>query len=143
VLALATNTLHSALCIQLNLFKNVRLCIAIVRSAWRQPNVSKHISAVSCDLVLKICLKWNFLYMGEGQWKLLISSSYYAPPPRSVHPSVCLSVCRSHLGQLGAQRLCQATRAVRTADPSAHGRRSAAIGGVGAYLVSSRDNLCR
>ena len=30
---------------------------------------------------------------------------------------------------LGAQRLCQATRAVRTADPSAHGRRSAAIGG--------------
>ena len=43
--------------------------------------------------------------------------------------SLRLSVCRSHLGQLGVQRLGQATRAVRTADLSAHGRRSAAIGG--------------
>jgi len=49
--------------------------------------------------------------------------------PLSVHPSVCLPVCRSHLGQLCAPRLGQASRAVRTADPSAHGRRSAAIGG--------------
>jgi len=39
VLAMATNTLHNALCITLNLFKNLRLRIAIVRSAWRQPNI--------------------------------------------------------------------------------------------------------
>ena len=31
-------------------------------------------------------------------------------------PSVRLSVCLSHLGQLGAQRLGQATGAVRAAD---------------------------
>ena len=42
-----------------------------------------------------------------------------------------LSDAAQRLGQLDAQRLDQATRAVRTADPSAHGRRSAAIGGVG------------
>jgi len=42
VLAMATNTLHNALCITHNLFKNLRLRIAIVRSAWRQPNISKH-----------------------------------------------------------------------------------------------------
>ena len=50
---MATNTLHNALCITLNLFKNLRLRIAIVHSAWRQPNISKHTSTVSCDLVLK------------------------------------------------------------------------------------------
>ena len=53
--------------------------------------------------------------------------------------AISLSVCLSHLGQLGAQRLGPATRAVRTADPSAHGRRSAAIGG--RHIVSPRDNL--
>jgi len=56
VLAMATNTRHNALCITLNLFNNLRLRIAIVRSAWRQPNISKHTSTVSCDLVLKIFL---------------------------------------------------------------------------------------
>ena len=73
--------------------------------------------------------------------KITLTSCYYVPPPYgalsdAVCPSVRLSVCSSHLGQLGAQRLGQlgaqhgqATRAVRTADPSAHGRRSAAIGG--------------
>jgi len=57
---------------------------------------------------------------------------YYAPAVAGIkrsrnssRPSVCLS----RQGQLGAQRLGQATRAVRTADPSAHGRRSAEIGG--------------
>ena len=45
--------------------------------------------------------------------------------PSAIRLSVRLSVPPG----LGAQRLCQATRAVRTADPSAHGRRSAAIGG--------------
>jgi len=57
-----------------------------------------------------------------------------------------VSIYRSHLGQLGAQRLRQlgalhlgqATRAARIADLSAHGRGSAAIGG--AYR-SPRDNL--
>ena len=39
VLAKATNTLHNTLCITRNLFKNLRLRIAIVRSAWRQPGV--------------------------------------------------------------------------------------------------------
>ena len=46
----------------------------------------------------------------------------------AIRPFVRLSVCRSHLGQLGAQRLGQlgaqhlgqATKAVQTADPSAH-----------------------
>jgi len=42
-----------------------------------------------------------------------------------------LSDAAQRLDQLDAQRLDQATRAVRTADPSAHGRRSAAIGRVG------------
>jgi len=57
---------------------------------------------------------------------------YYAPAVAGIkrsrnssRPSVCLS----RQGQLGAQRLGQATRAVRSADPSAHGRRSAEIGG--------------
>ena len=53
--------------------------------------------------------------------------------PQSVRPSVC----PSHLGQLSAQRLGQAIRAVRTADPSVHGRRSAAIGGAGAYRLAA------
>jgi len=44
VLAVTTNTLHNALCIILNLFRNLRLRIAIDRSAWRQPNISKHTS---------------------------------------------------------------------------------------------------
>jgi len=47
--------------------------------------------------------------------------------PRSVRPSVCLSV--PPWPSIGTQRLGQATRAVRTTDPSACGRRSAAIGG--------------
>jgi len=34
-----------------------------------------------------------------------------------------------HLGQLGAQHHGHATKVVQTADPSAHGRRSTAIGG--------------
>ena len=33
-----TNTLHNASCVTLNLFKNLRSPIAIVRSAWTQPN---------------------------------------------------------------------------------------------------------
>jgi len=53
--------------------------------------------------------------------------------------AISLSVCLSHLGQLGAQRLGPATRAVRTADPSAHGRRSAAIGG---GISSRRATTC-
>jgi len=65
----------------------------------------------------------------------------------AIRPSVCVSVCWSHLrllsaqrrGQLGEQRLCQATGAVRTADPSAHGRRSAAIGG---GISSRRAIIC-
>ena len=62
--------------------------------------------------------------------------------PRSVRPSVCPSVGPTwRLGQLGAQHLGQATAAVRTADPSAHGRRSAAIGGE--HIVSPRDNLLK
>ena len=52
-----TNTLHNTLCITQNLFKNLRLHIAIVRSAWRQSNISKHTSTVSCDLELKNFLK--------------------------------------------------------------------------------------
>ena len=74
--------------------------------------------------------------------------NYYAPAlggalsDAASRPSVCLSVCPTWPrratagGQLGGQRLgqlrhscLQASRAVRTADPSAHGRRSAAIGG--------------
>jgi len=56
---LAANTLHNALCIglTLNLFEHLLVRIAIVRSAWRQPNISKNTSTVSCDLVLKIFLK--------------------------------------------------------------------------------------
>ena len=54
VLAMATNTLHNALCITQNVLKNLRFRIAIVRSAWRQPNISKHTSTVSCDLVLHV-----------------------------------------------------------------------------------------
>ena len=61
VLAMATNTLQNALCITQIFLKNLRLRIAIVRSAWRQPNISKHTSTVSCDLVLKIFL--NVLFM--------------------------------------------------------------------------------
>jgi len=48
VLVMAVYSLHNALCITLNSFKNLRLRIAIVRSAWRQPNISKHTSTVSC-----------------------------------------------------------------------------------------------
>jgi len=55
--------------------------------------------------------------------------------PRSVRPSVP----PARLRQLGTQRLGQATRPVRTADPSAHGRRFAAIGG--RHIVAPRDKL--
>ena len=60
-------------------------------------------------------------------------SCYYAPRrmggiKHCRDPSVRLSVPPGP-GQLGAESLGEATRAVRTADPSAHGRRSAAIGG--------------
>jgi len=48
--------------------------------------------------------------------------------------SVCLSICRSHLGQLCTLHHGQATRAVETADLSQHGRRSAAIDGEGGIL---------
>jgi len=54
---------------------------------------------------------------------------YYVRP--SVRPTWTIA-------QLGAQRLGLATSAVRTADPSAHGRRSAAIGGG----ISSRRAPC-
>jgi len=68
-------------------------------------------------------------------------NGYYAPTVGGAlsDAAIRLSVCLSHLGQLGAQRLGQATRAVRTADPSAHGHRSAAIGG--RHIVSPCDNL--
>ena len=56
-LAMATNTLHNALwCITPDLFKHLRLRIAIVRSAWRQPNISKHTSTVSS---LKQMANWT------------------------------------------------------------------------------------
>jgi len=59
--------------------------------------------------------------------------------PQSVRPSVRLSVPpglgAQRLRQLGTQHLDQATRAVRTVDPSAHGLRSAAIGG--AYRLAA------
>ena len=41
--------------------QKLRLRIAIIRSAWRQPNISKHTSTVSCDLVLKIFLNVQFM----------------------------------------------------------------------------------
>jgi len=55
---------------KLILFKNLRLRIAIVRSAWRQPNISKRTSTVSCDLVLKIFL--NVLFMTAAPVCVLI-----------------------------------------------------------------------
>ena len=62
--------------------------------------------------------------------------------PRSVRLSVCPTStrrcadrCAPRPARRAAPRPSQATRAVRTADPSAHGRRSAAIGGGG---ISSR-----
>jgi len=67
---MATNTLHNALCITLNLFNNLRLRIAIVRSAWRQRNISKHTSTVSCDLVLKIFLNVLFTTLMDLYWYL-------------------------------------------------------------------------
>jgi len=60
----------------------------------------------------------------------------------TIPASICLSVCLSHLGQLGMLRVGQATRAVQTVDPSAYGRRSAAIRG-GGQIVLLRDNLFR
>jgi len=55
--------------------------------------------------------------------------------------SVPPSLGAARIGQLGAQGLVQATRAVRTADPSAHGRRSAAIDGWGAYRLADSGHL--
>ena len=51
-------------------------------------------------------------------------------------PSV---ICLSHLGQLGTQCLSQATRDVRTADPSAHRCRSAKVSG---GILSHRAITC-
>ena len=47
--------------------------------------------------------------------KITLTSCYYVPPPYgalsdAICPSVRLSVCSSHLGQLGAQRLGQLRR---------------------------------
>jgi len=53
--------------------------------------------------------------------------------------SICLSLRLSvppGLGQLGAQCLVQATKAVQTVDPSAHRHKSAGIGG--AYRLATR-----
>jgi len=80
VLAMATNSLHNALCITQNLFKHLRLRIAIVRSASRQPNIWKHTSTVSCDLVFycsvyviskilhtkRLCFSWK-LWLSDLQ----------------------------------------------------------------------------
>ena len=62
----------------------------------------------------------------------------------TIPASICLSVCLSHLGQLGTLRVGQATRAVQTVDPSAYGRRSAAIrgGGILSYCVITCLGLC-
>jgi len=49
---------HNTLFITLYLFRNLRLRIAMVCSAWRQLYISKHTSStISCDLVLKIFSK--------------------------------------------------------------------------------------
>ena len=69
-----------------------------------------------------------------------------APPPgvrECRDPSVCLSVCLSWPRRAScATGAAQATRAVPTADPSAHGRRSAAaIGGGGGGGLSSRRGV--
>ena len=73
---MATNTIqHNALCITQNLFKNLRLRIAIVRSAWRQPNISKHTSTDSCDLVLECT--WNMhLIVGVTATELSYKQAY-------------------------------------------------------------------
>jgi len=48
------------------LFKNLRLHIAVVRSAWRQPNISKHTSTVSCDLGIKNFPKYAVYDIADG-----------------------------------------------------------------------------
>ena len=63
VLAMATNTLHNVLCITINLFKNFRLRIAIVSWAWRQPNISKHTSALPPRLVSSCSVKNMFIIL--------------------------------------------------------------------------------
>ena len=76
--------------------------------------------------------------MPPPQWALsnaAIRPSVFLPVRLSVPPGLGAQ----RLGQLGAQLLDQATRAVRTADLSAHGRRSAAMGG--GHIVSPRNNL--
>jgi len=54
---------HNTLFITLYLFRNLRLRIAMVCSAWRQLYISKHTSStISCDLVLKIFLNVPYRY---------------------------------------------------------------------------------
>jgi len=56
VLAMETNTVHNALCIRLKFVQ-----IAIVRSAWRQPNISKHTSTVSGNENFPICAVYDIV----------------------------------------------------------------------------------
>jgi len=67
VLAMATNTLHNVLCITVNLFKNLRLRIAIVRRAWRQPNISKHTSALPPRLVSSCSVNQSVNLLGNKE----------------------------------------------------------------------------
>jgi len=78
--------------------------------------------------------------MPPPQWALsdaAIRPSVFLPVRLSVPPGLGAQ----RLGQLGAQLLDQATRAVRTADLSAHGHRSAAMGG--GHIVSPRNHGLR
>ena len=51
-----TNTVHNALCLRLKFVQ-----IAIVRSAWRQPNISKHTSTVSGNENFPICAVYDIV----------------------------------------------------------------------------------
>ena len=88
VVAMATNTRHNALCkglgLTLNLFKNLRLRIAIVRSAWRQPNISKH---TQHTVTRPVCISCYFM----------CDLSYF-------HVVLCHSSCEILLTSLGVRR---------------------------------------
>ena len=124
-----TLSVHAYLCCQDNQVPVCPLCNCPVplgaTGALPDEVVGRHIDndcqSETAQSRRKVCGFYQFF----SEHPLLCPHHRWALIDAAIRLSVCLSVCRSYLGQLGTQHHGQATRAVRTADLSAHGRKSA------------------
>ena len=99
-LALTTNTWHDTLLMTINLFKRLRFRIAIVCSAWRQLNISKH-TYLHCIVDSRQSLYFT-------KWTGPLSSSKFSLPvgnldPRLARPHTSLSLNGVSIGLIVLQ----------------------------------------